>query len=222
MNQTETAEIQYRDELIRKGIHLCSLSIPIIYYFIPRFEAILILTFVTLTALTLDLARYLSPEFRNIFMRIFGFMLRKHELDEKKKNLNGATYVFISALICVIIFPKVIFITAFAILIISDSAAALVGRKYPIRPFLMKSLGGTLAFFLSAVIVILFTPKITGSQTEYLIAILAAALGGIIENVSYGWADDNLSIPMSIGLSMWGLYLLWLPHLSLLLPNVPR
>lgn len=222
MNQTETVDIHYRDEVIRKGIHLCSLSIPIIYYFIPRFDAILILTCITFVALSLDLARYLFPNFREMFLRFFGFMLRKHELDEKKRNLNGATYVFISALICVIIFPKVIFITAFAILIISDTAAALVGRKYGIRPFLKKSLGGTLAFIVSAVIVIFFTPKLLGSQTEYMIAIIAAAIGGIVENISYGWADDNLSIPMSIGIIMWGLYLLWLPEISLLLPNVPR
>jgi hypothetical protein len=47
-------------------------------------------------------------------------------------------------------------------------------------------------------------------------------VGAIIENISFGFADDNLSIPISIGFTMWGLYLLLLPNMSLILPNVPR
>jgi dolichol kinase len=153
---------------------------------------------------------------------MFGFLLRKHELDEKKKNLNGATYVLISALICVFVFPKVLVITAFSILIISDTMAALIGRKFGKHKFLSKSLEGTLAFFISAIIVVLIAPKIEGLFLEYLIGILAAAIAAIVENISYGWIDDNLSIPVSIGLAMWGLYLWWLPHLDLILRNVPR
>lgn len=220
--RTEALEINYRDELIRKGIHLCSLSIPVIYYFITRETAVYILAGVTAFALILDLARYLSPGIKSLFLTVFGFMLRKHELDDRKKNLNGATYVFISALLCVIIFPKVLFLTAFPILIVSDSAAALIGRKYGIRPFLKKSLGGTIAFFLSALIVILFTPKLGAGAGEYLIAAAAAAVAAIIENISHGWADDNLSIPMTVGFVMWGLFILFMPEVQLILPNVPR
>ncbi len=149
-------------------------------------------------------------------------MLRKHEVDHEKKNLNGATYVLISALIGVIIFPKVIFITAFAILIISDTSAALIGRKFGKKPFLRKSLEGTLAFFISASIVILFTPKLTDSIAEYMIGLIAALIGALVENVSYGIADDNLSIPLSVGFVMWALYLIIFPNLDLILPNVPR
>jgi len=153
---------------------------------------------------------------------MFGFLLREHELDHKKKNLNGATYVLISALISVLIFPKVIFISAFSILIISDSAAALVGRKFGKRKFLSKSLEGTLTFFVSACIVILFTPKVNGFFEEYLIGFIAAFVGAIVENVSFKLVDDNLSIPLSVGFTMWGLYLALLPNLDLTLSNVPR
>jgi dolichol kinase len=148
--------------------------------------------------------------------------LREHEFDNHKKNLNGATYVLLSALICVIIFPKVIFITAFSILIISDTFAALVGRRYGKRKFLAKSLEGTLTFFFSASIVVLFTPKVEGIIAEYLIGFTAAFIGGIVENISFGFFDDNLSIPIAIGLTMWLLYIIFLPDMELTLIGVPK
>jgi dolichol kinase len=222
MTQTDQGTIHYKDELVRKLIHLCSLSIPIVYYFIPRDHAILILGILTGVALFIDLSRYLSASFGNVFYKAFGFLLRKHEFDSRKKNLNGATYVLMSALICVIILPKVIFVTAFSILIISDSLAALIGRKFGKTKFLSNSFEGTLAFFVSASIVILFTPKINGTLVEYLIGIFAALVGSIVENISFGFADDNLSIPISIGLTMWCLYLLFLPGAELTLFGIQR
>lgn len=222
MTPIDNGTIQYRDELFRKLIHLTSLSIPIIYYFITVETAATILAILAVVALIIDLGRYLHPETGKVFYKIFGFLLREHELDHKKKNLNGATYVLISALISVLIFPKVIFITAFSILIISDSAAALVGRKFGRHKFLSKSLEGTLTFFISACIVILFTPKIGGFTEEYVIGFIAAFVGAIVENVSFKLVDDNLSIPLSVGFTMWGLYLAMLPNLELTLSNVPR
>jgi dolichol kinase len=222
MTPTDHATIHYRDEIVRKLIHLCSLSIPVVYYFISRKDAVIILSILSFLALSIDLLRYFSSGFGRIFYSIFGILLRKHELDEKKKNLNGATYVLISALVCILLFPKVFFVTAFSILIVSDSMAALIGRKFGNHAFLSKSLEGTLAFFISASVVVLFTPKVEGLFLEYIIGFIAAAVAAIVENISHGWMDDNLSVPVSIGFSMWGLYLLLLPHLQLILPNVPR
>lgn len=221
MNQIDNGTIHYRDELIRKLIHLISLSIPIIYYFIPTSTAAIILGILAAVALFMDLGRYFFPEFGKIFYKFFGFLLRKHEIDHEKKNLNGATYVLLAAFLGVLIFPKVIFITAFSILIISDTSAALIGRKFGKIKFLRKSFEGTLAFFISASIVIFFTPKIGYLGTEYIIGLIAAFIGAFVENLSFGIADDNISIPFSVGFIMWGLYSLWLPEMELILKNVP-
>jgi dolichol kinase len=170
------------------------------------------MTFISLLA---EALRYYAPSFNIFFTSAFGFLLRKHEVDSKRKNLTGATYVFISALICIIIFPKLIFITAFSILIISDIMAALIGRRYGKHKFLAKSLEGTLAFFVSAILVVFLTPKFLGLPEEYVIAIFSAAVGAIAENISFGFADDNLSVPLSVGLTMLGLYSLFLPQVKL-------
>jgi len=222
MTQIDNGTIKYKDELFRKLIHLTSLSIPIVYYFISTETAALILGILAALALIIDLGRYIHTGTGKVFYKFFGFLLREHELDHKKKNLNGATYVLVSALISVLIFPKVIFISAFSILIVSDSLAALIGRKFGKHKFLSKSLEGTLTFFVSACIVILFTPKVGGFFEEYLIGFISAFVGAIVENISFKLVDDNLSIPLSVGFTMWGLYLALLPNLELTLSNVPR
>ena len=108
-----------------------------------------------------------------------------------------------------------------AVLIFGDIFAALIGRKFGRHKFLFKSLEGTTAFFVFGSLVMLVTPKIEGGPTEYLIGFAAVAVAAIVENVSYGWADDNLTIPISVCLTMSALYTLLLPNLPLILPNVP-
>ena len=212
-DEIDQSSINYRDEVLRKLIHLCSLSIPIISAKIEHVTSIIILASLTAFAVILDMSRYFHPTIAKFFYKFFGFMLRKHEIDKKKRNLNGATYVLLSALLCFLIFPEKIFATAFSVLIISDSSAALIGRKFGKHKFLAKSLEGTLAFFFSAVIVVMFTPKVNYQTAEYVIAFVAVFIGGIVENVSYGWADDNFTIPISIGAIMWVGYLFFLPEL---------
>jgi len=208
------ANIDYKAELARKGIHFLSLSIPIIYFYIERDLALTLLVPITLTFLVIDLLRYYHRPTADLFYYVFGFMLRKHEQDENSKRLNGATNVLIAATLCVIIFPKLIVLTAFPILIISDSVAALFGRRFGKRKFLQKSVEGSLAFFIFALIVIAFTPKVNGSMNEYLIGAIAAFVGTVVEAGSWK-IDDNLSIPLSVGVVMWGLYFLVYPSVNL-------
>lgn len=208
------ANIDYTAEIARKAIHFCSLSIPVIYYFIERDLALMILVPVTLGFLAVDLLRYYHAPTSALFYKIFLFMLRKHEQDPNSKRLNGATNVLIAASICVIIFPKLIVLTAFPILIISDSVAALFGRRFGKRKFLSKSVEGSFAFFVSALLVVYFTPKIDHTLVEYGIGAAAALIGTIVEAGSWK-IDDNLSIPFSVGTAMLGLYLLFYPAVDL-------
>lgn len=209
----EAATIDYKYEVIRKLIHLNSLSIPIIYYHIEKQLALTILIPLTLAFLVVDIIRYYNPQVADWFYKFFGFLLRDKEKDEKKKRLNGATNVLLSALFCVVVFPKLIFVTAFSILIISDISSALIGRKFGKRKFFAKSLEGSAAFFISAVIVVFFTPKVEHHFLEYVIGFIAAFFGTLAESMSFE-IDDNLSIPISIGTIMWILYTLLLPQIN--------
>lgn len=209
-----TAHIDYTAEVARKGIHFTSLSIPIIYYFIERDLALAILVPVTLAFFAVDMLRYYHPPTAKLFYSIFRFMLRKHEQDHTEKRLNGATNVLIAASVCVLVFPKLIVLTAFPILIISDSVAALFGRRFGRHKFLRKSVEGSLAFFLFALPVVYFTPKVEYSAVEFLIGAAAALVGTVVEAGSWK-IDDNLSIPLSVGAVMWALYFLIYPSVDL-------
>jgi len=214
MNDLRNVEESYATELIRKGIHLSSLSIPVVYLFISRSTALAILIPLTLLFGFSDLARLYVPAFGELYTKFFGFLLRRHEQSARRRRLNGATFVLLSATLCIWLFPKVIVITAFAILIISDTSAALIGRKFGRHPFLGKSLEGTTAFFVSGLLVVALAPKVEYLPAEYLIGVLATALGAIVEALSRDLIDDNLSIPIAISLAMWGLYLLLLPAIN--------
>lgn len=222
MTALDRGTIDYKNEIMRKGIHLLSLSIPIIYYFITKELALMILVPMVILSIITDLYRFHNPNFGKYFYKFFGLLLRDHEKDHEKRSLNGATYVLIAAVLVVLIFPKVIAVTAFAILIISDISAALIGRRFGKVKFISKSLEGTLAFFVTACIVVLVSPKVAGLPMEYVIGFIAAGVGAIAENVSYGYADDNLTIPLSVGFVMWLLYALFLPNLPLVLVGVPN
>jgi dolichol kinase len=214
MNELRSVEESYATELIRKGIHLSSLSIPVVYFFISRPSALAILIPLTLLFGLSDLARLYVPAFRELYTKVFGFLLRRHERSTGRRRLNGATFVLLSATLCIWLFPKIIVITAFAILIISDTSAALIGRKFGRHPFLGKSLEGTTAFFVSGLLVVALAPKVEYLPAEYLIGVLATALGAIVEALSGDLIDDNLSIPIAISLAMWGLYLLLVPAIN--------
>jgi dolichol kinase len=213
-NQLSSIEHDYKIEVIRKAIHLVSISIPIVYYFLPKSTMLILLIPLTVSFLFVDIARYYYRPVEEWFYKFFGFLLRKRESDKKRKTLNGATYVLISALICVIIFPKIITITSLSILIISDITSALIGRRFGKHRFIAKSLEGSTAFFVSAFIVIAVTPKIEYQLNEYLIGAVAAFIGMVAEALP-AHIDDNFSVPISVGASLWLLYWILLPALNI-------
>ncbi|MBR9976464.1 MAG: dolichol kinase [Bacteroidetes bacterium] len=207
--------VSFQYELVRKGIHMVSLSIPVLYYFISKELALSILVPLTVLFVVADVLRsYHAPSFV-LYERIFGRMLRPHEKTLQKKTLNGASWVLISATFCVLVFPKLITITAFAILIISDTTAALVGRRFGTKKFNDKTLEGSTAFVLSAFVVILFTPKVAHAPAEYLIACISAIIGALAEVFSFDIIDDNFAIPVSIGAALWLLYAIFLPEMNI-------
>lgn len=216
----DSHQVTIENEFIRKGIHFCSLSIPIIYYFISKTTALTILLPFTALALLIDVLKFYHPPTFDLYNKLFGHILRRHEKHETKKTFNGATWVLLSASFCVLIFPKLVTVTAFSILIISDTCAALIGRRFGTRKYRGKTLEGTTAFVLSAFIVVLFTPKAQYLPQEYIIAMISAVVGALAEVFSFDIIDDNFAIPVAIGGAMWMLYALFFPALNIYVLDV--
>lgn len=207
---SESAEISFSQEVLRKGIHLISLSIPIIYIFVTREIALSILVTLAIFAITIDFLSKFDNIVGIMLKKYFGKMLRPHEINQKYV-LNGASWVFISAVVCVFIFPKFLTVVSFTVLIISDISAALYGRKYgKHKLFVNKSWEGTFAFMISAIIVVFIYGIIFNAPVIYFIGGIASAIiGGFVEAASTKMkVDDNLSIPTSVGFVLWifGIY----------------
>lgn len=168
---------------------------------------------VTLAALAVDVARHYYAPLETLFYRAFGWLLRSHESDRDRKRLNGATWVLISATLAIWIFPKIIAITCFCVLIVSDMTAALVGRRFGRHRFLAKTVEGSAAFLLSALVVVAIFPKIEYLPGEYAIGAAAALAATVVEALPVD-LDDNFSVPMSFAAAMWAGYWLLFPTLN--------
>lgn len=199
------SEISYTNELLRKGIHLSSLSIPIVYGLFGKQFIFRLILLATIASIILDVMSHKVESFRKLYLTLFGKLLRHHETQNDKLLLNGASWVLIAAFVCILIFPEYIAITAFSILIISDTAAALIGRKIGKRKFLDKSVEGTMAFIVSGIIVVAVVGLVYNLPFAFFCAGAGGAIiGGIVEAASIRLRmDDNLSIPLSVGATMW-------------------
>lgn len=197
-------QISYGSELARKGIHLASLGIPTIYLQIPHQTGIMILVAMTAVSFVIDILRHYHEPSRRLLMLAFGRLLRDHEVQTGNLRLTGATWVLIAATATLSVFPTIVGVTAFTILIVSDTFAALLGRRYGVRRFLDKSVVGTSTFILTAMAVVGVYGMIYDLPVTYFIAGgIASIIGGVVEAGSVTLKmDDNISIPFSIAITM--------------------
>ena len=192
-------KISIKNELVRKSIHLSSSIVPVLYYFVDRKSAIIILGAFTVALVGIDILRKINIPFRDFYLKIMKPILRGHELDNNKAVLTGGTYITIAFLLCVIIFPKPLAITSMFVVIFCDSFAAIIGKSMGRHFIANKTIEGSFAFFITGVIIILLTPKITDSVSEYYIGFIAVFLSTIFELIPLK-LDDNISTPLFFGL----------------------
>ena len=180
-------------EFKRKSIHLFSLVIPLLYWIIPNefVSKTMIFTF-TLLLLVCDVLRLRIRFLKKVYFFLFKKIVRLHEM----KTIHGATYLMIASCICVTLFEKPVAVAALAFLIVGDTAAALFGKTFGRIRILDKSLEGSLACFLSCLVVVLCIPGF-----DHRVGLLGALVATIAEFFPFP-LDDNFRIPISSGLVM--------------------
>jgi dolichol kinase len=193
MEEIDRLELRY--EVARKAIHISSLSIPLIYWFISRELALFILVPLFAGFFLVDLLKNFFTPISEWYHQTFGAMLRTHELKPAKAQLNGATYIMMAALLLVLFFPKIIAVAAFSMVAVSDTLAAIIGKTFGKHRFGQKSVEGSVAFFLSALAVVAIVPGLNP-----IIGIIMAITGTLTEafmvRIREFKIDDNLSIPL--------------------------
>lgn len=183
-------------ETLRKSIHLSSLVIPLGYRYLLLYNRRLgftLLLYALIVSLVIEFNRFWQRSFRKTFHRIFGMILRRHEL----KDFTGATYLIFASLLCVAFFEPRIAAASIAFLSIGDTFAALIGINFGKRRFSRnnKSLEGSLACFVSCLIFGLWWLPNPWLASTGALAATAAELGNIP-------LDDNITIPLTAGLVM--------------------
>lgn len=133
---------------------------------------------------------------------LFGNMLRELENGSLFK-LSGSPFVLASAFLSVILFEMHIASLAFSIMIVGDTAAALVGRKFgKIRFSNGKTLEGYLAFVITSLLVLIIYGLIFNYSILFIVkGVIGICLAGLVE--LYGREiriDDNFSIPIVFGI----------------------
>ncbi len=208
-------------EIARKAIHLSSLSIPLIYWHISRELTLLLLVPLFAGFFFVDLLKNFVTPLSGWYHRTFGSILREHELQGIKGQFNGATCIMMSAVLLVFFFPKIIAIASFSMVSVSDTFASIVGKSIGKHRFGKKSLEGSAAFFLTAILVVLVIPGL-----DWRIGLVMAAVGTVTEAfvVSIGSyrIDDNLTIPLASALAGMLCYLLFMPADIPLLNGIPE
>lgn len=189
-------EFSFKKEINRKLIHLSSLIYPLSYHFFDKKEMISILLILFLIVFTWDLLRIRSLESKLLkFLHVF---LRHSEINNKK--FTGATWFMLSFLIVTIFFPRYIAVLSMVVLIIGDTFAALIGKKYGKTKIFNKSLEGLIAFIVSSLLVsygYIFALDIELPLEHNIFLILAIIIAAFAELISKHISiDDNLIIPI--------------------------
>ncbi len=194
---SDTGQISFLSEILRKATHTGALIIPVGYYFldISKPQMLILMGVALILVLSADISRLRNWSFWTEFaQKYLSSMVRKHE---SKGDFTGATYILISIILTVALFPKPIAVTALIYIMVGDTWAALIGRRYGKHKIINnKTIEGSAAFLISTLIVAIFAPGLT---------LFVAVFGSVVATVTEAMPlkiDDNLTVPLISGLSM--------------------
>lgn len=203
------AQISLKNETYRKFLHMLLVLAPVVYSYLGKWLSVVVFAAIAAIVVTLDYSRRNNPAVKNIFGKIFAPILREHEINGDK--LCGASWVALAAAINFLLFPAEICVAAFLILAISDALAALVGRNFPSEPFFEKTKNGAAAFFLSALVILIFCGiHYHTSFWYYFFGLFTVAVVTLLESrPSFLNVDDNFLIPISFSVIMMIFNVMW-------------
>jgi len=200
MNITNLNLEHYNLEVKRKLFHCMSIIFPIFYLITNKLTMVMVLTVITGLAVSLDISRHYNKTIQDLVARFFTAIMREDEISGNFK-LSGVSYMFIGFFVTCILFSKGVAISAFLVLIISDTAAALVGKKIGKPMANGKSIEGSIAFGATAMLIGMLSYTFQSYVSSFTGIIIASVITTLVEYHSDRLnINDNLSIPVTFGL----------------------
>lgn len=196
------SQITYREEVKRKLIHLSSLWMPLVMCFFPRWTLCILFAVMLILSMLIEYARsYRVRIITPVYDFFFGKMLR----EEPKPGsfiISGGPPVYAAAAMVLLLFGNPAAPAAMAVMLMGDSTAALIGRRFgKHKSFNGKSWEGSIGFvvagWIGAEIMLLLCHV---PMYFALWALLASVLASFVELFTTQLhLDDNFSIPLTVG-----------------------
>ena len=189
-----------RHELARKALHLLTVAVPLAYAGgMPRRWVVALVALACVVALAVEWGRAAHAATRAVFQRATQRLLRGHEQD----RWAGATWLLLSFLGAVVLFPRDVAVAAMWAVSVGDAAAAIVGRTVGRHHLfgVTKTLEGSMACFGATLAGALLVAHLS----------LASSVVGAAAATLAEWpgrpGDDNLRITAATGggILLWGL-----------------
>lgn len=146
-------------------------------------------------AVAADIVRAYSRSFNDWIRWIFGALMRKEELPERRNRviLNGATCVLVGALLLAVIFPLRVAVPVLTMTMLADAAAALVGRRLGRHSWggLSATMEGSAAFVATGLAVMALFPTLA-----FWPAAASVVVAAVVEALPLP-VNDNIRVPLS-------------------------
>ena len=175
---------------------------PVLYYFTPNKIIVeMLLLYLLGIMTTLEVMRYISPSlWRTIAEHSKG------TLKVRQGMITGTTALLISNIIVIAFFDKQVAIVSLMYMLFGDTASAIIGTKYGKVKMGGKSLEGSLAFFITAMVLALIFFQWGGFRIPLIILTLGAIAATITEALPIE-INDNLTVALAAAIVIQ-----FLPH----------
>jgi len=149
--------------------------------------------------LIVDLLRLRLNPFKDIFIILFGSLLRRREFS----SLTGGSYLMVASLVAMLLFGsnKGVFIAAVSFLAVGDTVAALIGLSVGRIKVFRKTLEGTLSGLAACIGVAYIVSILPGIDTPFTIGIIGAISASLVEALPFE-INDNVVVPLFSGIVM--------------------
>jgi dolichol kinase len=194
--------MDYGHELRRKAFHLSSLIFPLIYFVTSRLQMTIIMMIVVATTIYIDRMRHYNEAVKELVETFFGSLLREREASGTYV-FSGLSFMMAGFFITALFFPKGIAVASWLVLIISDALAAIVGMRIGKPTNHGKSIEGAVTFFISALLIGIFSYFLTPHHASFFALFLACLITSAVEYYSFQIGiDDNFTIPVTFATTL--------------------
>ncbi|ASI99983.1 diacylglycerol/polyprenol kinase family protein [Thermococcus gorgonarius] len=198
-----------KTEIKRKALHLTGLTVPAFYVLFGRELTLTFVAFAFVLFVVLEPFRIIeelrdrikvrlkiiSPEMVN-GVEVIEKHIKDIERSHERNGIGAHVYFSLASLVIVYFFSGKIAIAAITVATIGDALAAIVGKSFGRHRFSNgKSLEGSLAYFISGVIVI--------APLMGLVAAVVGSLAGTIVEFYELPPDDNFSNQLAIAVTLY-------------------